>query len=72
MISKRQWPLQRVVDRRQNFTVTHDYPEGVVEELLACGHVYINPIHVRSPEHRPQAARRRCVECAKAQKGQME
>ena len=64
-ISKRRWPLRLVTERRQDFRSTDDYPDGYIAETLECGHEYINDIaNIYSQQHRPQAHRRRCKQCA--------
>ncbi len=63
-ISKRRWPLRQVVDRLMSFESTHDYPDGLINETLECGHVYRNNIAETSESHTTQATKRRCHECA--------
>ena len=65
IIPKRKWPLQKVVDRVQSFSSTDEYPQGWVEEKLACGHVYLDNIAKHSELHRSGVKRRRCAKCAK-------
>lgn len=65
-LGKRQWPLRAVVERWQSFETNDDYPDGWINEKLECGHLYKNDIAQSSPEHRTEARRRRCRECALA------
>lgn len=66
MITKRHWPLRAVIERRQDFRSTGDYPEGWIEETLDCGHVFRNNIAIRGETLRTSAAKRRCKDCARA------
>jgi hypothetical protein len=72
----REFPLRRIIDREMSFQSTEDFPDGWINETLACGHIFKNAItrEDRSlsydPEdrpriHRAQTERRRCVECGK-------
>ena len=65
-IRKRTWPLRRVLDRRQDFHCTEDYPDGFIEERLECGHVYLDNIARHTETHRSNVERRRCEKCARA------
>jgi hypothetical protein len=71
--------FQKVIDRRQSFRTTHEYPYGWIEETLECGHVRIEPIQhgdihfqkdtyerqARDPKsrHYSQTTKRACEDC---------
>lgn len=67
-VAKKQWPLRRVVDRAQNFKSTQEMPDGWIEELLECGHIYKDSISSWSNLHKTNTTSRRCSECARALK----
>ena len=60
--AKRQWPMRKVVDRRQDFRSSPEYPDGYIEETLECGHMHRDPVDGPWPSGRHM---RRCGECAK-------
>ena len=66
MIAKRRWPLRRVIERRQDFRSTEEFPQGWIEETLDCGHVFLNNIAIIGETLRTSSARRRCKDCARA------
>lgn len=73
-MSRTKGPLRKVVERRQDFRSTEDFPDGWIDETLECGHIHREGIFPdldiyeddgrrRVVRHRHQAERRRCEEC---------
>ena len=74
-------PLRKVVNRHQDFRSTEDFPHGWIVESLECGHEHHEAIlpdmpavmddggdRLRPFPHSHNAERRRCDDCARAQK----